>query len=54
MAWQSMKTAPKDGSFIELNVSGTGGGIIRAKWMGSWWGFDRLTLGVPVGWMLPK
>jgi len=51
MEFRDMASAPKDGRYIELDVRGaTGGGIIKARWMGSWWGFDRLTLGVPKGW----
>jgi len=45
-----METAPKDGRMINLHVEGTGGGVIPAKWMGSWWGFSRVTLGTPQGW----
>ena len=50
MGWQPIETAPKDGQTVTMLVEGTFGGEINAKWMGSWWGFDRPTLGTPTNW----
>ena len=38
-AWQSIKTAPKDGTPILVRSSGTGKWPAVASWCGTYWGY---------------